>query len=245
MNKNISFFIALAIFNFSFAQETTTENEQAIATENAQEITTEDKQDAIAELETSNPVYRSHNLTITIQPKDLNDTALFDEKKQELLNIIQSVHRTQDGSNLYNKILIFIKEAQEAIIAGLNLFSAATNSNSVQIVKAAAETVASEAPDAISQESEESTPAVQKDIATENESKESDASIKNIEFSINISLEKTEDEDLFDSLTAKMNDLILAINENSKSAEDVVTMLNDIILASQHLPNTNLTIKIN
>jgi hypothetical protein len=218
MNKNISFLIALSIFNFSFAQPTELEN--------TAETTTE--------IEVSNAVIRSHNLTITIQPKDLNDTALFEDKAQELLNIIQSVHRTQDGSNLYNKILIFIKETQEAIIAGLNLFSSANNSNPIQVIETITETIASE-----------NTQDSQKNIATENESKELETSTKNIAISINISLEKTEDENLFNALTTKMNDLMLVINENSKSAEDVVTMLNDIILASQHLPNTNLTIKIN
>lgn len=279
MNKNISFFIALSIFNFTYTQE-------AINDSQVETIT----------LEQNKTLTRNHNLTIRIQAKDLNDTALFDQKSQELLDIIQTVHRSQNGAHLYSQILNFIKELQEAIVAGYNLFTTATTSNSAQIISVIKEAMSTESTSAVQEETaveSEATSKASEVVREENEadnvvSQENNEAVvveetvaqeetassqvvttteenvvapevtetlaetkaesldsKHIEINLNVFLEKSEDEELFNAICAKMDALAEILNNNSSSAQDVTNLFNDLILAAHHLQNTNLTIKIN
>lgn len=253
MNKNISFFIALSFCNIAFTNEIINDSSKEI-------VILEDKK--------SIP---SHNLIIKIQSKN-DDSKLFNEKAEELMNIIQAVHRSQNSSNLYNQILAFIKETQEAILAGYNLITTATTATPFQLFSAVEEALTQEKTsdenqvednsstknsDAALQNEEntdsfatkdETSNASQDTVQQETITKETTAEVKAqpqaIEFSINIFLEKEEDKDLFNALVSKMDDLASLLNEGSHSAEEITALFNDVILAAHHLPNTNLTIKI-
>jgi hypothetical protein len=252
MNKKISFFIALAIFNFTFASEETTTQDQQI------------QEEQVLTLKDSNFATRSYLFKATIQAKDVSDTSLFDQKAQELFDMIQTAHRDQNSSNLYNQILVFVKELQEAILAGLNLFTTATTSCPIKIIQTSETAEVPQVDDLAQQKevtteasfvtTEEETIVETTTFVTEEETTtepvttqaQTEAALgKQIEFSLNVSLEREEDEELFNSITEKMDTLAQMLNANSYEAEVITSLLNDIILAANNLPNTNLTIKIN
>lgn len=191
----------------------------------------------------------------TVSPKDFNDHNDFNNTTKQLLSLFDDIHRNpENNTTFYDKLLAFIKEVQEAIIAGVNLLS--TSSSSANETIATINEVAQTAEEII-----QTVEAVQANIAQDAQAKtietvevneeaststtnaietvEAEAvkaiEIPKIKIIITISCDNEEKETLFEELKNKMNALADAVNGQTCTAEDFVTTLNTIIQESKQL----------
>lgn len=196
MNKNVIFFLALNIFGLTTAASTTLENP------------------------------KTHTLSYTFAAKE-NDSPDFQQAKEKLVMLFEDMRRDpSNNTNLYDKLLTFIKELQEAIIAGINLFSTASTSGSnaavtVQEVAQTAETIV----EALENANQAQTVPTRHRAITN----------PHIEIALTISCDNSEKESLFEELKTKMNNLAEAFNHRTYSTEELTQLLHDIIQGSKEL----------
>lgn len=205
MNKNILFSIALSIFGLTFAEETA----QATL------------------IHAQKSVFQSSTLSLAFSAKDSEDLNDLNTATNKLITLFESMQKNQNSSeNFYGKLLVFVKELQEAVIAGLNLFGTATTSTSnavqtVQEIAQSAETLIETVSDV---QSEENAPTAQKSITA-----------PQIKFSFIISIYNEEQQAALEQLTAKMNAAAQAYNEQTCSMDTLVEMIQVIVIESKNL----------
>ncbi|MBI2344829.1 hypothetical protein HYV10_02020 [Candidatus Dependentiae bacterium] len=201
MNKNIITFLALSICGLTLTSDQYTTKERT-----------------------------AYALVYKIAPKDTQNLTDFNENAEKLVALFESVQRKQcDEGIFYNKILTFIKELQEAIVAGLNLFGMASTSTNVPVVTINevaqnAETVAEKLENIENIENIPAFPITQKSPRT-----------PYIEIILTISSNDLEKNTSLEILKAKIDALAEAFNSNSNTPEELVKMLNDIIQESKVL----------
>jgi len=208
MNKNILFFIALAVFNIA----------------NTADLNT-------------NKSSQEYTLKYTFKAIDTQNLTDFNNASKGLIELFESTRKnSSNNTNFYDKLLNFIKELQEAVIAGINLFSSAstTSNAAIETVNDIAQT-AEVAVEALEQvEKIQTLPAQSRKI-----------NVPHIEIGLTVSCEDEEKENSFVSLKAKMDLFAQAFNDKTCSAEESVKNLTQIIEECKSLGLiANLTVNI-
>ncbi len=187
-----------------------------------------------------------------VSPKDSNDLNDFNTATQKLLNLFEDVHRNpENNSTFYDKLLVFIKELQEAVVAGVNLIS--TSSASLAQTIATINQVADVAEDIVqtaeivqtiqaNADNQDQTKTMEAVEATEvqeaSASEETQASAvetPNIKITTTISCDNPEKEFLFEQLKNKMDALAQTVNTQACTPQQFVEMLHAIIQESKEL----------
>lgn len=188
----------------------------------------------------------------TVSPKNSNDLSDFNHVTQKLLSLFESVHRNpENNTTFYDKLLTFIKELQEAVIAGVNLLSSSSSSTNeviatinqvaqtaedivqtVEAVQTVQTNIAEEAPTKTI-ETVETTEVKQANVSEENQTKA--VEIHNIKIITTISCDNPEKDALFEELKNKMDVLAQAVNTQTCTPKEFVEMLHTIIQESKEL----------
>jgi hypothetical protein len=194
-----------------------------------------------------------------VSPKNSNDLNDFHHTTKQLLNLFEEIHRNpESNTTFYDKLLAFIKEVQEAVIAGVNLLSTSTSTNDTivtinEVAQVAEEIVATvEAVQTIQAVEEIQTMQAVEEIqtmqaveATQTKAIETVEPVAanhadvietpKIKITTTISCDNQEKETLFEELKNKMDALAEAVNTQACTAEQFVEMLNAIIQESKQL----------
>lgn len=218
MNKNILFFAVFSFFSFAFASEEITEQCPA---------TTED---ACAQETTFTPM--KFTLSYSIKPGADASTADFDAATSTMRELIDAGHRGSPA--LYQNLLTFIKELQEAIIAGVNLFTVASTSQeniTVIVEKAVIEDIEESIENAVENLSQQSTSkGLVEDVTN------------NLTVAYSIVVDKVENLQVWESVKAQMIALAQALNMRTKSPAELSDMLEIIMHDAQPLHNSTTTL---
>lgn len=250
--KKIFFLFALSTLTILNASEEATEilNNEAVVTEEetaivstestvASEVTESTNNEVVAAEEatiTRSALNKTYTLNYTVTAKD-NDASDLNNSVEKLVSLFQEEARRSpsNGEGFYNKILVFIKELQEAIIAGVNLLASTSTStnDTITTINEVAQTAEAIVETLENVENAQAAPATTRAIT------------RNIEFSLTISCENPEKEVLFETLKNKMIALSEAFNKQACSAEEFVAAFNSIIQESKDLGSSgNLTINV-
>lgn len=243
MNKNITFFLLLSFFNIALSAENKT---------------------------------KTCSFEYVVSPKDAHDLHDFNDATQKLLKLFDDIHRNpENNTTFYDNLLGFIQELQQAVIAGLNLFSSSSTStnNEIATVNEVAQTSeevvttveaveAAQAAQANITEVTQATTtqasavaATQVNTVATTQANVTEAAATNtaevaptktaqvteenapqapkIKIATTISCDDSEKEASFEELKSKMTVLAEAVNDQTCTAEQLVTMLNTIIQESK------------
>lgn len=196
MKKNIIFFIALTVFGLNFASNSPVDKAN-----------------------------KEYTLSYKFFAKNIENMTDFNQTTQKLIGLFEDTQRSpENGANFYDKLLIFIKELQEAIIAGINLVGIASTSSNDTI--ATINEIAQTAETFV-----ETLDEVEKIQTPPTKSRKTEQ--PHIEIALTISCDNPEKENLFEGLKIKMNTLAEAFNNQTYSAEELTAMLHALISESR------------
>ena len=188
--------------------------------------------------------------TYSVQAKDATDCNDIAEFHNQMRSMIDDIHVNRCVSaNMYEKLLSFIKEVQEAIVAGFNLFSAShTAVTEVEelanvLVESVAETVEQAADQVLTRDVtlDESEIVEQ---ATEEVDQAQDAVVANIKpvvlISISCSVLEPSELELWNNATVMLQDLSDKINAQVLSPLEIIDAINQVALILQQLQSADM-----
>lgn len=181
--------------------------------------------------------------TYSVQALDTSDMTDFAKFNSQLNDLIVDIHRGQ-SSNMYEQTLNFLKELQEAIVAGVNLFSSVvtTQESAAEMIVEETEKVAEET-DAVADS------AMNQDEQTEdviaNVSEETDA-VVSVNPALNISVMCTllnqQDLELWNSAKSTLQALADNMNNNVCTPDEIIATLNNVYDILIQLEGSNLSL---
>lgn len=241
MNKNILFFAVLGFFSLdTIASEHTTPAEEIIAAVEEVEtaahdviVAAEAVDVAVAAVEAVAFTPVKFTMSFTITPGSDASTTDFDSAAATMKELIEAGHR--GSPSLYQNLLVFIKELQEAIVAGMNLFAVATTSQETvveMIEDVAVEAVQNGALDTVAQVAQIDLPS--KGIVED--------ATNSLTIAYSIVVDKVENLALWESVRAQMIALADALNMRTKSPAELSSMLETIMHDAQPLHNSMTTL---
>lgn len=246
MNKNITF---LAVFGLVSLTALATETEliseinhvaaEAVetvanveATVEAVEQVAQTVQADVAAVEAAFTPMR-FTLAFTVTPGADESVADFEAMTATAKELIEAGRK--GSPSVYQNILVFIKEVQEAIVAGMNLFAVASTSQ--ESLTALVEEVALEAAqDVIKNETEQINA---QDLPSKGIVEDT---TNNILVAYSVVVDKIEKLAAWESIKAQMIAVAEAVNLRTKSSAEITSMLGNILEDAQELENSVLTL---
>ncbi|MBP6892219.1 hypothetical protein KBB68_01420 [Candidatus Babeliales bacterium] len=186
-----------------------------------------------------------------VQAKDTNNVETLTEFNEKLRGLIKEMNEDSvrsAGSDIYQKFLIFVKEMQEAIIAGFNLFGSVSTLQE-PLVEFVEEAVVQAVEEQATEEVNKSVVDEQAEIATVSE--DVSATMQDVTPAVNPIITITftckildaSQEELWNVTVGMFQALADKINSNQITSEELVTALTEIYQTLSKLEGSGLNLQ--